>query len=235
MVILNDVVPIDFNKSKKLLWKILDKKIIKILDDVFYNNENREKYITYIHRKMKEEYKEILDDNHFLFLIMNNRYCTHIFKRGRMEGMVCGAKIEINTTSKYLCSRHNRIYKPKSRNYTLEKPRCNYIKNNSERCKHMTNNLKTYCYIHNKYSKDDKIEKENQINKLKYLRKILFKNKYRYKNKYYDEYKNKKCRMIYRMDKNMRYNFLYDNKINNKYINIYENRNNFILKINDIT
>lgn len=182
MVILNDVVPINYNKMKKLLWEKFDEKVLKILDNIFYNcsEEDKKKYIKYIYKNMKEELKEIMNNNNFIDLSMNYNYCNHIYKRGANEGKICGAKIFINKSNNYLCSRHCRNYEPIQRKYNIKTPRCNHTRNNGKQCKHKSLKNNIYCYIHEKlYPIDNEIIK---LKKIKHLRILYNKNKYR--NKY---------------------------------------------------
>lgn len=181
MVILNDVVPINYNHMNKNILKKTNGIIIKILDDLFYNNEKKDQYIKYISNNMNMELKTIFEGNNFLYSSMNNRYCIHIYKRGIREGTVCGAKIEIKANKdehKYLCSRHCRSYESKSRNYITYK-RCSYIRNNNELCKHICKDNNKYCYIHKKYVKEynDEYIKRKNIERLKNRRKLYFKMK----------------------------------------------------------
>lgn len=196
MVILNNVVPVNYNKMKRLLLSKVDEKTKNIIDRLFYNNENKNKYTDYILKNINQDIKDIMDNNHYLDLFVNYNYCNHIYKHGKREGMMCCAKIFIKPNdkkNKYLCSRHCRNYNSKPREYSINKPRCNYIKNNGKQCKHICSNFNRYCYIHeyieienNKYTN----EKINKIEKFKFLRKLYFKNKYKSKRKYNN--KNKK-------------------------------------------
>lgn len=181
MVILNKVVPIDYNKMKKIILKKSNESIMKTLDELFFNNENKDEYIKYILKNNNESLKEIFNSDNNIYLFINNNYCVHKYKRGNREGQICGAKIEINSDN-YLCSRHNRSYKPKQRNYNINK-RCSHVRNNNELCKHICRDNNKYCYIHKKiYEKDikeDNIDyiKRKNIEELKNRRKLYFKMK----------------------------------------------------------
>lgn len=186
MVLLNEVISVDYNKMKNIILKKSNESIIKILEDLFYNKKDKDNYIKYVLNNMNQDLKKILEFDHNIYLFMNNKYCIHKYKRGRLDGHICGAKIEINSNA-WLCSRHDRSYNAKPREYSVKNPRCNHIRNNGERCKHKSLAYNTVCYIHTKYysdnMKNDKNNKMNSIKKLKKLRLLYNKNKNRYKNK----------------------------------------------------
>lgn len=186
MVILNEVVHINYNKMKRLLYNKMDEKNKNVLDNVFFNkNEKEKKYINY---NIISELKKIMDSNLFIDLSMNYSYCKHIYKYGKYEGHICGAKIFIkynDKRSKFLCSRHCRDYNKKHRKYSEEKPRCKFIRNNNKQCRHITGKHIDYCYIHREDYKNNLLETNlKNIEKLKRLRIIFFKNKNKSKIKY---------------------------------------------------
>lgn len=128
--------------------------------------------------------------------------CEHVYRRGKKEGQICGAKFFIKTNDKlqkYLCSRHCRNYDTKPRKYTINNPRCNYERKNGEQCKHRSLSFKTYCYIHIKYKNENKNKEymNSKINKLRYLRKLYYRNKYKKKRKYRYNHINKNYSIIY--------------------------------------
>lgn len=211
MVVLNKVLPIDYNNMKKILWKKFDEKIIKILNDIFYNDKNN-KRIEYLRKNINGELKNIMDLDYFIYLCMNYSYCKHIYKNGNKEGHICGAKIFIKAeddSQKFLCSRHCRKYKSKKRDYNVHK-RCSYIRNNNELCKHICRNNDKYCYIHKKMYREDDYEniKRNNLEKLKNRRKLYFNMK---KTKNPKFLKNPKIKNI--TYKHILYNYLYMKKI----------------------
>lgn len=233
MVILNDVVPIDYNKMKRLLWKKLDWKIISILNNTFYNynEKDKNKYINYIYNNIKNDYNQIVDSNYFVDKSMNKNYCVHIYKRGKREGQICGNKIFIESNDKmqqFLCSRHCRDYSSKPRNYSHEKPRCNHVRINGNQCKHNSLKYSKYCYIHNQNYILNKVnhEVDDKIKKLKYLRMLYYKN--RKKNR-----KNKIKQIIYSFKKKSYGDIKYDLKYN--YINNNNVFHNFPIIYYDIT
>lgn len=197
MVILNSAISVDYNKMKNIILKESNENIMKILNDLFFNNENKDEYIKYILKNNHEKLKEIMNSNYNIYLFINNNYCVHKYKRGKREGHICGAKIEIESDD-YLCSRHNRKYESKQRIYSMENPRCSYIRNNNQQCKHKCKKNNNYCYIHfknEKYEIKNNNRKYDKINKLKYLRSIYYINKCN-KNKYkYDKNNYKKIRL----------------------------------------
>lgn len=234
MVILNNMIPVDYNKMKKILWNRIDKKLIKILDDIFYklNEKNQKKYISYIYNNMKKDFYEILNENHFIDRSMNYNFCNHIYKSGKYEGQICCAKIFIkpDEKQKYLCSRHCRKYETKPRNYTKYNIRCKYVKNNGIQCKHKCAKNKLYCYVHNKFNENENktyinyTQKEKAVNKLKLLRKIYYDNIYRKKNKKINNYKIKNNNMFFLKE-------IENNIISNHidfYKTIYTNKYKFI-------
>lgn len=217
MVVLNDVFPINYNKMKKLLSHRLNEKLLNILDEIFYKDNDKEIYIEYILKNMKEELKEIMDNNHFLDLSINYNYCNHLYKSGKNNGYLCGAKIFINPDNGkkplFKCSRHCRNYSPKPRNYSIENPRCDYIRKTGEQCKHRCSKYNTKCYIHNNSKDDKKIInlKINKINKLRHLKLLYYKKKTKKK-----DYNFKKSKL----NKNKKEYHIYEKiyKIINKYM-----------------
>lgn len=209
MVVLNNVLPVNYNKMNKIVLKESINKITNIIEDIFYNDKNKIKYRDLITKRFNEELKDIYDSNHNIYLFMNNRYCVHRYKRGIREGHVCGAKIEINSYD-YLCSRHNRDYKTNNRVYTNNNIRCNYIRNNNQQCKHRCSEHNSYCYIH---LKNIEIYKKNNLEKLKKMRINYFKNKSKYNYKYVKKYKKK----LNNLDENTKTNTMYNNYYNYMY------------------
>lgn len=230
MVVLNNVIPIDFNNMKKKLYNKLDDKIINMLNGIFYKKDNI-KYIEYIRKNIIKELKEIMNSNNFLELSMNYNYCDHIYKRGSREGYMCCAKIFINPnekSQKYRCSRHCRSYESKHRNYIIHK-RCSHIKNNDERCKHICKNNNKYCYIHEKYYKENKNVKKKNIERLKNKRKLYLKIKKEKYTKHLNISKNAKNSEIKNiLFKHIIYNYVYMKKPENY-------KKNYKKKIYDIT
>lgn len=200
MVLLNDYLPFNKKKLKNNLISILKNRSLL---DIYDEKTKRiiENTLNYYIKEIENKFS----DNHFLNMNINDKFCMHIFKRGRREGEMCCAKIEINSRE-WLCSRHDRKYNPKHRNYSIERPRCNFIRENGEQCKHMSNKHICYCYIHRKNDLDIKLK---NLEKLKKLRKSFFKNKY---NKY------KKIKSILKNNLLCKYNCKYnknENKIEN--------------------
>lgn len=244
MVALNKVFPIDYNNMKKILWKKFDERIINVLNNVFYKNENN-KHIDYLKESMIKELKDIMNSNNFLYLSMNYNYCVHKYKRGSKDGHFCGAKIFINPnddSQKYLCSRHCKNYCTKSRKYSDKTPRCDYIRINGEQCKHICKNNDKYCYIHKKICGEDNYEyiKQKNIEKIKYRRNLYLKIKKEKHKKYLDipkflknskSAKNPEIKNI--LFEHIIYNYLY---IKEKDIEGYKKQyKNYVKNIYDIT
>lgn len=191
MVLLNSFIPLDYNYMKKIFLTKLNEKTIDILDGLFYNNEHKNKYANYILKNIIRESKNILDENHFVDMSLNYSYCNHVYKNGKNKGMMCCAKIFIKPNhrkQKFLCSRHCRDYNTNSRIYSIDNPRCGYIRKNGNQCKHKCNKYVNFCYIHNKYeNKEEKNESYKKLffRKLEKRRSLYFLNKYnKYKYKY---------------------------------------------------
>lgn len=236
MVVLNEVLPIDYNNMKKKLWKKLDRKVLKILNDLFYKDENN-KHIEYLRKTFINELKDTMNSDYFLYCSLNNNYCIHKYKRGKRDGKICGAKIFINPNDNsqiYLCSRHCKNYDTKPRKYSVENPRCKHIRNNENQCKHVCKNNEQYCYIHKKMYKGDNYEhiKQRNIEKIKYRRKLYLKIKKEKYKKYLDipkfskNAKNLEIKNI--LFKHIIYNYVYMKKPENY-------KKNYKKKIYDIT
>lgn len=163
-----------------------------IFDEYIENIENNQ--------NLKENYyKESLEKlrtNYFWFISSSTKICSHVYKNGKREGQICGAKVFIKTDNKlnkYLCSRHCRDYHIKSRKLKEYETYCNFIRNNGNQCKHKCNKYEKFCYIHKNLRNLDEIKKIKKLEKLKRLRKMYFqkkrKNNYNFSN-YYNKYDN---------------------------------------------
>lgn len=136
-------------------------------------------------------YKECLEkfrSNYFWFINSSEKICCHMYKNGKKEGQLCGAKVFIKTNNrlqKYLCSRHCRDYESKKRILKENEKYCDFVKENGNQCLHKCKNNEIHCYIHKK--EDNKIlvidpfklnvlniNKKLFIDKLKKRREIYF-------------------------------------------------------------
>lgn len=179
MVILNDYIPFDKKKLEIILLSVLKNE--ELMD---VHNEKTKEILKKVLNNCVEEIKDNFSKNHFYYMNIHDKFCTHVFKNGKREGYMCCAKIEINSNA-WLCSRHDKDYTPRHRVYYKHKPRCLHIRKNNKQCKHMSIKNMSYCYIHEKNYRNNNVEiKLKNMEKLKRLRKKFFKNKYKSKTKY---------------------------------------------------
>lgn len=211
--------------------KRLYNTLIKNIDDYRKNIETKD---TYYYKMLLEKIKDI---NFWNIYSSSEHICMHVYKRGKNEGQICGAKVFISTDNKlqkFLCSRHCRDYEAKHRIYYKKHVRCKYIRKNGEQCRHKCGTNTVYCYIH-KDNKNNKIinninivDKLNEdtynkgINKLKRKRCLYFKLKKIKKNNkqifltqiFYKMEIKKNIKEFYKYFKNYKehtnYNFVYN-------------------------
>lgn len=202
-----------------------------------------DKYREEIETKDTFYYKNLLEEirntSFWNLYSLSYNVCMHIYKNGKRQGQVCGAKIFINTDNKlqkYLCSRHCRDYISKNRVYTKDNIRCSYKRNNGNICKHKCEKNKNYCYIHKEKSEhiklleiahpnfnDSNMYKNFFLEKLEKKRKIYFLRKYnKYRNinnnaKYIKNLKFSKIPKFYNFSKI--FNIYNDDYINYNYYN----------------
>lgn len=128
MVILNEFLPINIFSLKTNLIK----NILNILDNRIDYYIETEKPIKKNDKKnifdnITEDIKNLIYSDHFLYLIMDDNYCTHKYKRGKNEGKFCAKKIKSNNPNKvYLCCQHDKDHIPKKR---IKKEKDDNLKN----------------------------------------------------------------------------------------------------------
>lgn len=114
MVALNEFLPINHIQLRDNLSNDLDTFMQNELD--MYINQQ---IITRIKEKMKYRMKSLFSNDHFLYLSMNNEFCTHKFKKGKRDGMFCGKRIRTNlpygSKPDYLCCKHSKQHIPRKR------------------------------------------------------------------------------------------------------------------------
>jgi hypothetical protein len=122
MVVLNDFLPISILSLKTHI----SNNIMGILDDnldyyietssIIKKNDKKKLFDNIL-----KEVKNTISSDHFLFLIMDNNYCTHKYKKGKNEGKYCAKKIRSNNPKKvYLCCTHDKNHIPKKKKKNVE-------------------------------------------------------------------------------------------------------------------
>ncbi len=162
MVCLNDVLP--FNKIN------LRNNISKYLQDMIkleFQMELNKNIIEKITRNIQENMKQIFSNNHFLYLNIDDNYCTHMFKKGKKEGYFCIKKIKTNlpegSKKDYLCCVHSRKHIPRKRLNIKSNNKIHEISKNSEKSEiskkfEKYKNISIFQDIHKLYNKN-KIKK----------------------------------------------------------------------------
>lgn len=139
MVCFNDKLPINLDQMNREIIKKLDKIIedqLYYLDDKIISEDKKIRLKNQIIKEMKDKIKS---DN-FIYLIMDDNYCTYKYKRGKNERNYCSKKIRTNLEGQkkdYLCCKHSKKHIPEKRKekinetkYDLVSPGVNDIKNN---------------------------------------------------------------------------------------------------------
>lgn len=122
MVVLNDFLPISILSLKthfsNKLMDILDDKLDYYIETSTVIKKNDKKRLF---NNIVKEVKNIISSDHFLYLIMDNNYCTHKYKKGKNEGKYCAKKIRSNNPKKvYLCCSHDKDHVPKKKNISVD-------------------------------------------------------------------------------------------------------------------
>ncbi len=113
MICLNE--SINFNK-KNLEKNLVNElgQMIKLEFELDLDNRIIEK----INKSIKDKINQCFNYDHFIYKNMDNKYCTHKYKRGKQDGYFCCKKINTNLNGKdkdYLCASHSKIHIPKKR------------------------------------------------------------------------------------------------------------------------
>ena len=122
MVVLNEFLPISIlslktHFSNKLI-DILDDKLDYYIETSTVIKKNDKKRLF---NNIVKEVKNIISSDHFLYLIMDNNYCTHKYRKGKNEGKYCAKKIRSNNPKKvYLCCSHDKEHVPKKKNISVD-------------------------------------------------------------------------------------------------------------------
>lgn len=158
MVCLNE--NISFNI--KSLKTNLSLKLKTIIDD--YDHILNDNIILSLKNNIEKKIKELFNNDHFIYINMNNNICTFKHKRGSKDGFFCTRKINtnlINDEKDYLCCRHSKKHIPRkkenrkviSKNITLnaknEHPDFKNIKKDLEKKVSSKNNLHENIHVYN--------------------------------------------------------------------------------------
>lgn len=155
MVVLNDFLPINIlslktHISNKLI-DILDDKLDYYIETSTAIKKNDKKRLF---NNIVKEVKNVFSSDHFLYLIMDNNYCTHKYRKGKNEGKYCAKKIRSNNPKKvYLCCSHDKDHVPKKKNISID---------NTPSPIELTNNNIDDNKIKNKIDKNDDSGKKNK-------------------------------------------------------------------------
>lgn len=117
MVVLNKFIPVNILSLKKHI----SNKFIEILKHELDFVEIREK--EKIFSRIIKSIESTISSDYFIYLIIDDDYCTHKYKRGKKEGCYCVKKIRNNNNIKknYLCSQHDPNHVPIPRKKNLSK------------------------------------------------------------------------------------------------------------------
>ena len=108
MVALNDFLPINHIQLCNNLCKEID---------TFMKNEFdhfvKENIVEKNSKKINKKIKNLFLSDHFLYLNINDNFCTHKFKKGKDDRRFCCKKITKNgDKKKYVCRKHNPNHVP---------------------------------------------------------------------------------------------------------------------------
>lgn len=154
MVVLNEFLPINILSLKTHI----SNKLIDIFDDnldyyietstVIKKNDKKKLF-----NNIVKDVKNLFSSDHFLYLIMDNNYCIHKYRKGKNEGKYCAKKIRSNNPKKvYLCCSHDKDHIPKKKNISID--------NTSSPIELINNNIND-----NKFkNKIDKNDDDNRLN-----------------------------------------------------------------------
>lgn len=116
MVCLNRYISFDKIKLKNNLSKELNESIKLEFDIYYYNNEKIKNIFEKIYKHINDKTKELFENNHFLYINMNDNICSHMYKKGKQEGYFCCKKITKNGNKKEsVCTKHNKSHIPKKK------------------------------------------------------------------------------------------------------------------------
>lgn len=116
MVCLNTYLPFNKYKLKNNIFNGLQDMMIKLEFDLNLDKIKVEK----INKNIKEEINKMFNNDYFLYLTLDDEYCTHKFKKGRNEGYLCTKKINTNLNGEkkdYLCTKHSKKHVKRKRLY----------------------------------------------------------------------------------------------------------------------
>lgn len=172
MVCLNDKIPVNIFQMKKVIIDKLDQIIedeLFYIDDKNLNQDIKDKLKNNILKEMKNK---LYTDN-FIYLIMDNNYCSFKHNRGKNDGKFCCKRITSNGDKKeYLCTIHNKNHIPKTKNIKMKIQKI--YKNNEtleklekiETVKNVKDGNNNYIYIKNQNIKNAlKIKNKSKIHK----------------------------------------------------------------------
>lgn len=114
MVVLNE--HISFNIKKLKLDLISNMKCFVGNALEFYISEQK---IEKVQNNIEKNIRNLFSNDNFIYLNMNDNYCTHKFKKGKKDGHFCNRKINTNLEGQkqdYLCCAHSKRHIPKKRN-----------------------------------------------------------------------------------------------------------------------
>lgn len=110
---LNKTINFNIKKLKNNLSEDLN-KMIKLEFELDLNNIMIER----ISKSIKSKINECFNSDCFIYRSMDNKYCTHKFRRGKQDGYFCCKKINTNLNNEkedYLCVKHSKKHIPKKR------------------------------------------------------------------------------------------------------------------------
>lgn len=113
MVCLNNNIPMDYSKMKKVILLELD-NIIK--NELYYIDEINENKKDRIKDNIIKEMKNQFNSDLFIKRMMNDNHCIFKHKTGKNDGKICCKRITKNgDKSNYVCTTHNKDHIPKKK------------------------------------------------------------------------------------------------------------------------
>lgn len=113
MVCLNNNIPMDYSKMKKVILLELD-NIIK--NELYYIDEINDNKKDRIKDNIIKEMKNKFNSDLFIKRMMNDNHCIFKHKTGKNDGKICCKKITKNGDKRnYVCTSHNKNHIPKKK------------------------------------------------------------------------------------------------------------------------
>lgn len=241
MVCLNDKLPIDFLKMKKILISELDSVIE---DELYYIDDMKKENKKKIKINIVKNFKEKINMNHFVYMIIHKNHCTYKHTRGKKDGEFCCKKItKHGDINEYVCTTHNKNHIPTPRQNLKTKDKTLLYNKKEELINSITKDIElkysTEFRSLNKTIEEFKIDikkKEDIVDNLNLEINVLKKYKNKTENKDLNIKINEKDekKIFFEVKKKLNKDILINNYNKNKRngFSNYKNTNNIICKYN---